>query len=133
MLYPLFFIVLLVFIVGGFAITHRVNSVRSGKVSIKYYQLMSGETAPDNVVKSTRCFNNLFEIPVLFYTVSCLYISLNIDSPISLVFAWLFVILRYAQAWIHLSYNNVLHRMSAFWGATLSVLALWIILFIHIL
>jgi len=48
-----------------------------------------------------------------------------------MVFAWLFVSLRYLQAYVHLTYNHLLHRMSAFWLAFFCVIALWINLVIQ--
>tara|TARA_B110000881_G_C18353816_1_gene402844 strand:- start:135 stop:536 length:402 start_codon:yes stop_codon:yes gene_type:complete len=126
MLYPMAFMVLLTFIVAGIAIKHRFASVKNGTVSARFYKLMEGENVPEIITKSTRCFNNMFEVPVLFYVVCTLYISLNIDSSLAIVLAWSFVILRYLHAFIHLSYNYVLHRMLAFWFGLLAILGLWI-------
>jgi len=88
--------------------------------------LMQGQEVPDIITKSTRNFNNQFEIPVLFYVVCTLYISLNIESLLAIVLAWGFVVLRFIHAYIHLTYNHILHRMSVFWLAFLSVMAMWI-------
>lgn len=118
--------VLLTFIVGCIAVKTRFSSVKKGDVNAKYYRLMQGQEVPDIIIKSTRNFNNQFEIPVLFYVVCTLYISLNIDSLLALVLAWVFVILRFIHAYIHLTYNHILHRMSVFWLAFLSVMAMWV-------
>lgn len=126
MIYPMFALVILTFIISLVAIRSRVAGVRKGAVKIQYFQLMSGADVPDIITKSTRCFNNMFEIPVLFYTVSILYIIADLDSLLGLVLAWTFVVFRYLQAFIHLTYNKVLHRMLAFWLAFLAVMGLWI-------
>jgi hypothetical protein len=68
----------------------------------------------------------MFEVPVLFYVVCTLYVSLQVESSLAIALAWAFVGLRYLHAFIHLSYNHVLHRMLAFWFALLAVLGLWI-------
>ena len=62
MLYPMISMVLLTFIVGLIAVKVRFDSVKGGKVSAKYYKLMQGENVPEIVTKTTRCFNNQFEI-----------------------------------------------------------------------
>jgi hypothetical protein len=118
--------VLLTFVVGAIAVKVRFASVKGGEVSAKYYKLMHGEDVPEIVTKTTRCFNNQFEIPVLFYVVCTLYISLGIESLAGVILAWLFVTLRCVQAYIHLTYNHIIHRMSAFWLAFISVMILWL-------
>lgn len=130
MLYPMAAMVLLVFIVGCVTLKVRLNSVKSKQVSVKYFQLMQGENLPDMVVKTNRHLANLFEMPVLFYVVCTLYISLHIHSSFGLIVAWLFVIFRYLHSYIHLGTNNVRHRMLAFWASFMCVLILWINLLI---
>lgn len=131
MFYPLFFMVLLTLGVACIAIKHRFSSIKNKSISLKYFQLMQGENIPLAVTKTTRCFNNLFEIPVIFYVAGSLYISLQIDSILAIIFAWVFVIARLIQAIVHITYNNVIHRMLAFWLSVLSVFVLWIILLVH--
>lgn len=126
MLYPMAFMVLLTFIVGAVAFVVRLSSYKAGEVGIKYFKLMQGQEVPEMLTKTTRCFNNQFEVPVLFYAACTLYLSLHVDSVVGLVFAWLFVGFRYVQAYVHLTYNHLLHRMSAFWLAFFCGIALWI-------
>lgn len=131
MLYPMAAMVLLTLIVGAVTFVVRMSNVRSGHVGVKYFKLMQGQDVPEMVTKTTRCFNNLFELPVMFYAACTLYLSLSVDSVVGMVFAWLFVGLRYLQAYVHLTYNHLLHRMSAFWLAFFCVIALWINLVIQ--
>lgn len=131
MLYPMFFMVLLAFIVGCVAIKIRVSSVKDRKVSIKYFKLMEGENIPEMITKSTRNFNNQFEVPTLFYVVCSLYLMFEVESTVAFVFAWLFVGLRYLHSYIHLTYNHMLHRVVSFWAAYLCVMVLWVNLLIQ--
>ena len=102
MLYAMFAVVVLTYIIGIIALKARVNSVKSGAVKIKYFRTMQGKpetqeqsvTLPDEVIKSTRQFNNLFETPVLFYVAGVLYLSLGIDSLVAVYVTWVFVALR---------------------------------------
>jgi len=126
MLYPMFAMVVLTLVIGLVALRIRFASVKRGEVSVRYFKLMQGDKVPEAVLKSTRCFNNLFEVPVLFYVACTLYISMAIDSMAALVLAWVFVTCRAVQAWVHMTYNHILHRMIAFWLACLSALALWL-------
>ncbi|GAA5138078.1 MAPEG family protein [Thalassotalea piscium] len=131
MLYPMAAMVLLLVLVGLVAVKARFGSVKRGEVSAKYFRLMEGKSVPDVITKSTRSFNNQFELPVLFYVVCTLYISLGINSDIGVAFAWAFVVSRYIHAYIHLSYNYVIHRMLSFWAGFICVLVLWINLLIQ--
>ena len=124
----MFAMVLLTLVVACAAVTCRIKSVQSGALKIKYYQLMQGDAVPEDVIRTTRCVNNMFEVPVLFYVVCTLFISLSVESTLALGLAWMFVFFRCAHAFIHLKYNNVIHRMSAFWMAFVCVLLLWVLL-----
>ena len=128
MLIPMFCIVLLTFAIGIITVTLRINSVKKGGVKIKYYRLMQGQDVPEFITRSTRCFNNMFEMPVLFYVVSTLFIVLNIQSTAAVTIAWLYVLSRIAHTAVHLGYNNVLHRMIVYLMGSALILALWIIL-----
>ena len=103
----------------------RFAGVRSGEVKYRYFKLMQGQEVPERVTVTTRCFNNLFEVPVLFYVACTLYISLGVAGPAGPLLAWLFVALRYLQALIHLTSNHFLHRMLSFWASFVCVLVLW--------
>lgn len=126
MIYAMFVVSMLTIVVGLIAVKARFTSVKNGQISIHYFKLMQGQEVPEIVTKTTRCFNNLFEIPVLFYIVCTLYIALGIESYAAVVIAWLFVVLRCAQAYIHISYNHVRHRMLTFGASVLCVFLLWI-------
>ena len=123
--------VVLTFIIGFIALRVRFASVKKGDVSARYYKLMQGDKIPEIVTKTSRCFNNQFEVPVLFYVACTLYVSLGIESLVGVIFAWLFVIFRSIHAYIHLTYNHVLHRMSVFCLACTSVIILWVNLVVH--
>lgn len=125
LLYPMFVMVLLTLIVGLLTVKARFTSVKDGDVKAKYYRLMNGQEVPDVITKTTRNFNNQFEIPTLFYVVCTLYISLGIESLLALVCAWFFVLLRIAHSYIHITYNHVLHRMLTFFAGFICVIILW--------
>ncbi len=126
MLYPMFTLVMLTLIVGILTIRARVISIVKRQISMKFYQLMEGDEVPENITKTTRCFNNLFEVPVLFYVAATLYLALGITSDLAIGLAWIFVGFRLAQAHIHLGYNNVYHRLVSFWLGFFTVIGIWL-------
>ena len=67
----------------------------------------------------------LFEVPVLFYTVSILiYITGMVDS-FYIGCGWAYVALRAVHSLIHITYNRVTHRFLAFLCSNLILWAMW--------
>ena len=126
MLYPMFFMVMLTFVILLFTLRIRLTSVRIGEVSLSYYSMFQGKEIPDLVIKTSRNVPNLFEVPILFYTAGVLYIALEMSDSVPVTLAWLFVIARVIHSGIHLSYNNVMHRLIVFGLGNLPVLGMWI-------
>ena len=126
MLYPMFFMVMLTFVILLFTLRIRLTSVRRGEMSLSYYSMFQGEEIPDLVIKTSRNVPNLFEVPILFYTAGVLYIALEMSDSVPVTLAWLFVIARVIHSGIHLSYNNVMHRLIVFGLGNLPVLGMWI-------
>ena len=116
--------VLLVFIVGTLALHSRIRAVKQGEINIKAFRLMD-DTMPERVAKTTRNFNNQFEVPTLFYTAAVTHLVIDSNSSFALICAWLFVASRYVHSAIHITYNHLLHRMLAFWFGIITVIAMW--------
>lgn len=132
MIYPMFSMVLLTFIVGLIAVFTRIKSVTSKSIHIRAYKLMDADNYPESVIKTTRNFNNQFEVPLLFYVACLSFLVLNVSSILALTLAWAFVVLRVMHSFIHISYNGLLHRVIAFWLSFFVVFALWLVLIANI-
>jgi hypothetical protein len=126
LIYPMFALVVLTAIVGGLTAYNRIRSAYAGEIDPRYFKLMSKYEVPDKVAKLGRNFDNLFEVPVLFYAASVSALAMDINGQLLLVLAWAFVALRLVHTLIHLTYNYPLHRFMAFILSFLCVLAMWI-------
>jgi hypothetical protein len=106
----------------------RMKSVLAKEVSIKYYKSFNLKDIeiPEIIHTTSRHYTNLFEMPILFLILGTLLISLQLVSPGLVISAWLFVVLRFIHSIIHLTYNNVLHRMLAFGMSCAVLLGMWI-------
>lgn len=70
-------------------------------------------------------FQNLFEVPVLFY-VLCIAIAVTgTGSPGLVTAAWVYVGLRALHSLIHVTYNRVVHRFLVYVSSTLLLFGLW--------
>ncbi len=109
----------------------RVKQVSTGNLKIEFFELYSGTGAPPDVTKTTRCLANLFEMPTLFYVACLTALLLELNSVWLIYLAWGFVIIRVIHAFIHLTYNKVFHRLSAFMLSNILVIAMWVIIIIQ--
>lgn len=126
MLNPMFALVMLTFLVMVLTFRSRASAVRKGKIPLSYFALMQDGEAPEFVAKTTRNFSNLFEVPVLFYAGAVTYLALDLTATTPVLCAWLFVAARALHTLIHLTYNNVLHRLIVFGLGNLCILIMWI-------
>ncbi|ALS96850.1 MAPEG family protein [Lacimicrobium alkaliphilum] len=126
LLYPMFALVVLTAIVGLLTGYRRISSASAGELDPRYFKVMGNYAVPDHIAKFGRNFDNLFEVPVLFYAAGACAMALNMASEWLLIFAWLFVGLRVIHSLIHITYNNPLHRFMAFLLSFVSVVAMWI-------
>ncbi len=124
-IYPVFSLVILTFIMLAATGITRLISVRRRQVHPRYYVLMSGDTPPDYVQKVGRNMANLLEVPVLFYLLAVLVILFEISSQLLVDLAWLYVVLRLVHSIIHISYNNVPHRLIVFVLSVVTLMIMW--------
>jgi hypothetical protein len=79
----------------------------------------------NDVVNPSDNFENLFELPVLFY-VAALVISTNgLTDPTYVLLAWSYVIFRSIHSLIHCSYNKIMHRFYAYLISSLILWGIW--------
>jgi hypothetical protein len=125
-LWPVIALVVLVFAVYVVLGIRRAEAVRSG--AAKLGQFKTRTTEPDVSATAANNVLNQFELPVLFY-VGCLALLLIAGaSYLTLTLAWLFVVTRYAHAWVHLTSNYVRYRSMLFFAGAVLVALLWLCL-----
>ena len=105
-----------------------------GRRLITVDDLKFGESArvPGHVSIPNRNLMNLLELPVLFY-VACLtlYVTKTADQA-ALWIAWSYVALRLIHSAIHLTYNNVYHRLSVYALSNAVLVTLWVVLVVAV-
>lgn len=126
MLYAMFAMILLTCAVAGHLLRLRIRAVKAGEVRISAFRLNNNVDQPAHLQQASRNFSNLFEVPMLFYVGCTLTMALHLETTAALVFAWLFVAARALHCWVHLTNNNVIHRMQIFMASNLCMLLIWI-------
>lgn len=131
-LYPAFAMALLTFVAAIWLLRCRIKAVRAG-LTPAYFKLNRGAKLPNYVTQATQHYDNLFEMPILFYVVTILiYITQQVDVPL-LVLAWGHIGTRLVHTAIHLGSNKVRYRMWVFLLSYALLLAIWGWLFIKLL
>ncbi len=130
-LYPAFVMALLTFVVAVWLLRCRIKAVKAG-LTPAYFKLNHGASLPDYVVQATQHYDNLFEMPLLFYVVVVLtYVTQQADWGLVLL-AWAYVGARIAHTAIHLTHNKLRLRMRAFLLSYALLVLMWGWLFIRL-
>jgi len=104
----------------------RFRSAFRGEVKAKDFRYGESPNVPGPVSLPNRNLMNLLEMPVLFYVVCLgLYVTRSVDSW-AVYGAWAYVALRAGHSAVHLTYNNVFHRLAVYAASNVVLLALWV-------
>ncbi len=104
----------------------RLLEVRRRGIALQAFAT-SGQAAQQlQSVQAADNFRNLFEMPVLFYTLCALMLALRVESFWLAVGAWVYVLLRAVHSVIHCTSNRVVYRFTVFAASALVLLSLWL-------
>ncbi len=106
----------------------RVAEMKEKRIHPQAIADSNQASASFQVVKASDNYRNLFEMPVLFYLLCGLLVSLDMSQTYFVVGVWLYVLLRYGHSYVQCTYNKVLHRFRWFVSSTIVLFVLWIAL-----
>ena len=86
---------------------------------------MDNEAWGKPVVLTSKNLANQFQLPVIFYVLCLILVSLDTVTMVTLAVAWFFVATRYVHAYVHVSTNYVPARLRAFLLGVLSLILLF--------
>ena len=105
----------------------RFRAAFAGQVTPNDFALGESANVPGHVALANRNYMNLLELPILFYAVClAMFVTQTVDS-LAVNLAWGYVALRVLHSVIHISYNNVVHRLGAFALSNFVLIALWVV------
>ena len=100
----------------------RIKVAKAGLVTVDEYKTTKNE--PDDSAVFARAVANLFEMPVMFYALVLMSLTVGTASWITVILAWAFVILRIVH-WRELTTTNtVLKRRQIFFYSTYVFIAM---------
>lgn len=110
----------------------RSASVRARKQSLNDIAMNRPEDWDEQSTKAANSFKNQFEMPVLFFAAIGFALAFRMVDPVLVGLAWLFVIARAVQTYIHIGANQVQPRAIAYMVGVAAMLAMWVILAVRI-
>ena len=127
-LYPMFTMVSLSLIVTYRLFFINYFAVKRRDIRFSFYKLFTGDNVPDYIQAGRMHYQNMFQIPVLFYLLCMfLYFSNNVTS-LDVFLAWVFVGFRFGHFLIRLlAYDRVMLRFRLFSGSVIILTIHWIL------
>jgi hypothetical protein len=106
---------------------YRFRAGFAGQVNYGDFRYGESARVPPQVTIPNRAFMNLLQVPVLFYVV-CFMMFLTQGVGESFVdLAWGYFFLRVLHSLVHLTYNNVKHRLALFAASNVVMVIMWIL------
>ena len=131
-LLPLFVEVILTFVLGCWMAGLRFRDMGSGGVRPEDIALREPNWSKP-ALQVAYSFSNQFELPVLFYVLTILAYITHKAGVAFVVLAWIFVIFRLLQAYVHTT-SNVVRFRGAFYGvAAFALIINWVIYIVGVL
>lgn len=132
-LMPVFALVALTAVTGVRLYHERISEIRRRRIHLQQLATSRGTAETLEDTRAADHFRNLFEVPVLFYTLCALLAAGDHVTAPLVGLSWLYVAVRCPQALIHLTCNRVLHRFTVFVTGTSILLIAWTVFAVDIL
>ena len=104
----------------------RYRAVLKDGLDVKYFKLFKGANVPEYLQKVTQNYQNLLEMPPLFYLAVLLLLTLNLSDVVYVGLAWAYFLSRLIHSYIHTTHNRLFLRKNAFIGSMLILIAMWL-------
>ncbi len=103
----------------------RKKAVTRKEINASHFRCFQGDTT-ERLATIGNHFNNQFQMPIIFWIVCAIALSLNTVSYLTIVLAITFFISRLIHSYIFLTKNNVLRRAMFFAIGILCINALFL-------
>lgn len=124
---PVFVLALWTFLVLTLIPVTRFRAGFKREIRTDDFKMGESATVPDYVRLPNRNYMNLLELPQIFYVLCVLFYVTNTATSTVVTLAWAYVALRIVHSLVHLTYNNVMHRLAAFASSIMVLLAMFAI------
>ncbi|WP_022721341.1 MAPEG family protein [Rhodopseudomonas sp. B29] len=117
-------------LLGTFAARRRTLKSRETKIG----DIVLGQPNwPARVAQVGNCYNNQFELPVLFYVLIAIALPLRHADLVLVLLSWVFVVTRFVHAGVFVTSNDLRGRSLAWLAGALVLMAMWLYFALRIL
>lgn len=131
-LYPMFGLAAWTAVVLTLIPFARIGAAKRREVRAADFLYGESANVPGAVSIPNRNYMNLLEMPMLFYVVCLIAYVTGASSLLAVYLAWAFVAARVVHSAIHLTYNKIMHRLSAFAVSNFLLVVLWVVVAIRL-
>ena len=103
----------------------RNLAVFRGTASVDYYRDYVSQPPGEHIERPGRTFNNLLQVPMLFYAASALMMATGQVDTVQISLAWLYVGIRIVHAAVYIAFNHVANRFALFAASCIVLGVLW--------
>jgi len=103
----------------------RNVSIMLGRVSVRYYVAYASHTPSEKIERPARVFNNLMQVPTLFYVVCLLCLVTGDVDAAQVTLAWIYVAARCLHAVVYMGWNRVQWRFACWVASCIALGVIW--------
>ncbi|MCG8425842.1 MAG: MAPEG family protein [Chromatiales bacterium] len=123
--FPVAGMAFLTLVVGVRLLQLRMRAVYKDGLNPGYFSYNRGAKLPDYLIKATQHYDNLFEMPLLFYLVALFVVLFEQVDLVYTLLAWCYLLLRAVHAVVHLGRNDLRQRRRLFLASSLVLYIMW--------
>lgn len=126
MFWPMVAHAVLVFILYALLGWRRRTLVKAGRIQPPQFRENHAASEPAESLVVRNSIANQFELPLLFHACCIVLYVTQADNLAAVILAWIFVAMRYAHAFVHVTSNNLRYRSPLFALGFLVLAGMWV-------
>jgi hypothetical protein len=132
-LIPVFMQVLLTSVVMVLMGRRRIRAAKNKEISVAAFKTMNLTGANEQVIATSRNFDNQFQMPMLYLFSVLFTLQLGLTDLAYVILGAFYVLLRIIHAAIHIGSNNVRLRFNVFLFSCVVLWGIWLRLMVQVL
>ncbi|MDP5137565.1 MAPEG family protein [Rheinheimera baltica] len=125
-LMPVFLQILLTSVVLVLMGRRRIRAAKNKEISVAAFKTMNLSGANEQVIATSRNFENQFQMPMLYLFSVLFTLQLGLADMGYVVLGAAFVLLRLVHTFVHIGSNNVRLRFNVFLLGCVVLWAIWL-------
>ena len=126
MFWPMVAHAVLVFALYALLGWRRRVLVKAGRIQPAQFRENHAANEPAESLVVRNSLANQFELPLLFHVCCILLYTTQADNLPAVILAWIFVVSRYAHAFVHVTSNDLRYRSPLFALGFVALVGMWV-------